>query len=314
MTFRYRAHGLDVVSDIELPLPPGGAADPDLVLRRGQRRSIHPTPPDGTPVATLTDADGTLRYGIARSATGVVLRYPGLCEFVGDQEFGEVTAHPHPGVADGYLPVLASGMVLALHLLLRGHLVLHASAVFDGEAAIAFVGASGMGKSTLATALCRDGCTLLADDVLRVEHDSSGMRTHPGSVETRLRPSAHRLADGVATRPTADGRLAVSFAEVTGDPVPLGLCVVPRPSRSVTEVSVERLAPAQGLLMLSRFPRVLGWCDSASMATTFQGLAELVERVPVVVATIPWGMRFDGVLPALRDVVATPVESAPVQR
>lgn len=309
MTHRYRAHGLDVVSDVELPLPPGSAAEPNLVLRRGERRPVRPEPPAGTPVATLTDAEGALRYGIARSVTGVVLRYPGLCEFTGDAEFAEVTAHPHPGVDDGYLPVLAAGMVVAVHLLLRGHVVLHASAVRVDDVAIAFAGASGMGKSTLATALCRDGCALLTDDVLRVErHGPSGMRVYPGSVETRLRADAHRLADGAATRPTADGRLAMRFAAMPDDLVPLGACVVPRPSRSATEVSMEPLAPAQALLLLSRFPRVLGWCEPASLATTFHGLADLVERVPVVVATIPWGARFDGVLPALRDVVVAPVQ------
>lgn len=308
MTYSYHAHGLDVRSDVELPLPPGSGIEPDLVLRRGRRRPVPAELPDGTPVATLTDADGALCYGIARSGTGVVLRYPGLCEFTGDHEFAEVTAHQHPGVDEGYLPVLASGMVLTLHLLLRGQLVLHASAVRDGDAAIAFVGASGMGKSTLATALCREGCTLLADDVLRVERHESGMRVYPGSVETRLRPGAHRLADGASTRHTADGRLAMRFGDVPGGPVPLSLCVVPRPSRSVTELVVERLALARALLLLSRFPRVLGWCEQGSLATSFHGLADLVERVPVVTATIPWDAPFDGVLPALRDAVAAPAQ------
>lgn len=356
MTYRYRAHGLDVVSDVELSLPPGGttsaakpgatkpgATEPDLVLRRGPRRPVCPDPPDGTPVATLTDPDGALRYGIARSDDGVVLRYPGLCEFVGDHGFGDVTAHLHPDVDDGYLPVLASGMALALHLILRGRVVLHASAVWDGEAAIAFVGASGMGKSTLATALCRDGCALLADDVLRVErHEAGGMRVYPGSVETRLRPGAHRLADGGSTRHTADGRLAVRLDGVAGEvpggahgavpgganggtdggvpgglptsPTPLALCVVPRPDRSAAELLVERLAPSRALLLLSRFPRVLGWREPDALATTFHGLADLVEQVPVVTATIPWGAPLNGVLPALRDAMGTGTVATPAHR
>lgn len=308
MTHRYRAHGLNVVSDIELPLPPGGTAEPDLALRLGNRRPVRAEPPEGVPVATVTDADGALRYGIARSDAGIVLRYPGLCEFTGDHEFAEVTAHQHPGVDEGYLPVLATGMVLALHLLLRGHVVVHASAVRDGDTAIAFVGASGMGKSTLATALCRDGCTLLADDVLRIEQHGSAMRVYPGSVETRLRPGAHRLADGATIRHTADCRLAMRFDGVPAGPVPLALCVVPRPSRSATELVVERIAPVRALLLLSRFPRVLGWCEQTSLATSFHGLADLVEQVPVVTATIPWDAPFDSVLPALRNVVASPVQ------
>jgi hypothetical protein len=65
----------------------------------------------------------------------------------------------------------------------------------------------------------------------------------------------------------------------------------------VEKVALRRLGAAEALLRLSRYPRVLGWSDAASMAASFQGLGDLVERVPVFEAAIPWGPPFaDGVL------------------
>jgi hypothetical protein len=69
-----------------------------------------------------------------------------------------------------------------------------------------------------------------------------------------------------------------------------------------------RLRTADISAWLSRYPRVLGWSDAASMAVSFQSLGDLVERVPVFEATIPWGPPFaDGVLQGLLDAIVTPV-------
>jgi hypothetical protein len=59
---------------------------------------------------------------------------------------------------------------------------------------------------------------------------------------------------------------------------------------------------------LSRYPRVLGWQDAATLGTAFQALGDLVERVPVFEATVPWGPPFaEGVLEGLLAAVEAPV-------
>ncbi|MGH3432032.1 MAG: hypothetical protein ACRDQB_04260, partial [Thermocrispum sp.] len=105
-------------------------------------------------------------------------------------------------------------------------------------------------------------------------------------------------------RPTADGRLALRPRAMVGDPLPLAACVVPRPSKQATEVSIDRLEPARALLGLLQFPRVAGLREPAAMNRTFQGVAELVETVPVLLATVPWGPPFrPGVLARLLTTV-----------
>ncbi|MGH3630186.1 MAG: AAA family ATPase, partial [Sciscionella sp.] len=161
---------------------------------------------------------------------------------------------------------------------------------------VAFVGASGMGKSTLAAALCEAGYALVADDLLRVASTGNGvMLAYPGSTESRLRKTARGLADAAPddhVHTTADGRLALRSRTTSVGPLPLAVCVIPRPCQAAVEVSVNRLRPARGLARLMQFPRVVGWSESQSMGATFQSLADLVEQVPVFEATIPWGPPF----------------------
>jgi hypothetical protein len=315
VTFTYHAHGLLIASDVALPLPPAApAGEPDLVLRRGADRPVPHERPPGTRLAEVGRPDHTIFYTLARDETAAVLRYPGVCDFTGDRGLSRVTAHLHPGADAGLLPVLVSGALLAVHLMLHHQLVLHASAVRAGGRAVAFVGSSGMGKSTLAAALCDLGCGLVSDDLLRVDR---GL-VHPGGTENRLRESARELAEAAPrehVHETADGRLALRPRDLVTGPLPLAACVVPRPAREVTEVVARRLGPAEALLRLSRYPRVLGWTDAASTAASFQALGDLVERVPVFEAAIPWGPPFaDGVLRGLLDAVEPPVLHAPDQR
>lgn len=288
----YRAHGITIASEIPLALTPGNGAAPDLILRRGDDRPVPADLPAGEPLAEVHE-DGKLCYALARDENHTTLRYPGLCDFAGNRAFDGVTAHLEPGQDPGLLSVLAAGGLLAVHLMVRDRLVLHASAVETAGHAVAFVGASGMGKSTLATALCAAGCRLVTDDLLRVDLGDAGAVVHPGSTETRLRPNARALADAATdVHPTADGRLAVRPRATLDRPLPLAACVVPLPSRTAVRVAVKRLSGARALLRMSQFPRVLGWREPVSAGRAFQSLADLVERVPVYEATIPWGPPF----------------------
>lgn len=76
---------------------------------------------------------------------------------------------------------LLIAQVLPFAALLRGLEVFHSSGVVrDGEA-IALLGPSTSGKTSLALELCRIGCDFLADDVLTLESLTSGLLAHPGT-------------------------------------------------------------------------------------------------------------------------------------
>jgi hypothetical protein len=102
-----------------------------------------------------------------------LLKLPGIARFlVSDGRTVEVEPAPGTDLSEA-LPFLMGTCFGAL-LLQRGGLVLHGSAVaLDGRAYV-FCGRSGIGKSSLAAALCNMGCEFVNDDVCSVEIDEGG--------------------------------------------------------------------------------------------------------------------------------------------
>lgn len=79
------------------------------------------------------------------------------------------------------------GQVLPLAAMLNGYEVLHASAVTVGGQAVAFLGESGMGKSSLALNLVLRNATLLTDDVASIAVRNGIPTVHPGPRLANLR-------------------------------------------------------------------------------------------------------------------------------
>jgi hypothetical protein len=85
------------------------------------------------------------------------------------------------GQSDGAWQRLLVAQVLPFAALLHGLEVFHASGVVrDGEA-LAFLGPSRSGKTSLAQALCSRGAGFLADDVLALEIRDGELLANPGS-------------------------------------------------------------------------------------------------------------------------------------
>jgi hypothetical protein len=72
------------------------------------------------------------------------------------------------------------GRVLPWAAVLRGVEVFHASAVVRDGGALAFIGPTGAGKTSLALHLVLAGAALLTDDVLALDVDDGALRAHPG--------------------------------------------------------------------------------------------------------------------------------------
>jgi hypothetical protein len=91
---------------------------------------------------------------------------------------------------------LVIAQALPFAALLQGFEVFHASAVARGGEAIATVGPSGAGKTSVALELCRLGAEFLADDVLALEIEDERLLAHPGTQLAGLdHAEAERLAD-----------------------------------------------------------------------------------------------------------------------
>ena len=158
----YQMSGLSLASEMELPfaLPTQQQGQADVLIRQ-------------RPVPERLEGAIHANPFWEMTARRMLLRLPGIGRFLAN-EGRQLDMDPEPGTdpADA-LPFLLSTCFGAL-LYQRGGLALHGAAVADEGRAYLFCGISGIGKSTLAAALCRIGCEFVADNIAAIdlaEHD-----------------------------------------------------------------------------------------------------------------------------------------------
>jgi hypothetical protein len=186
----------------EIPLPEvmqwaGGDHAPDVTVRLGR------VPPSRGPVVKGSPArigpDGECRLEFASARRFLVVAG------------GEITVETEGPVDAPDLHALLLGPVLGVLCHQRALFPLHAACVRLGNGAFALAGRTGVGKSTLATALVRRGHCLVADDVTAIELIGSGPpRVRPSFPRLRLWEDAMRALDisgqGVPRADTGKGK------------------------------------------------------------------------------------------------------------
>ena len=164
-TYRYRAFGLRIDSDIPFPeLGASGGPDGDADLAIIRHRD------EGAEIGR-TDSEGRNRF---YAAEGVVeFRVPQVAVFrITDGRRIEVYADG--GADEDRIRLYVLGSCMGAVLLQRRVLPLHGSVVARNGRAYAIVGQSGAGKSTLSAALLERGFRLLTDDVAAIFFDERG--------------------------------------------------------------------------------------------------------------------------------------------
>jgi hypothetical protein len=284
---RYAVHGLELLSDLPLPLDHSRAeADPAIVVSRVRELPVPDAPAPGDSLGTL----GTPPQRVWWTLDGATyrIRFGGVCELRLAPPWQRVDVDVDPNAALEVIGdrIVRTGLPFALDRL--GHDLLHASAVEIGPTTVAIAGATGTGKSTLVALLCADGGSLVSDDQLRVALDGQGVRCHPGLGRIRLRPAVAAVAElmGRPAEATWDGRTAVSL-DVRGGPRRLHALVLPTVVDDVRAPAVERLGAAQALIRLGASradPR-----DAVGRTRRFHLHATLLERMPAFGVRLPRG-------------------------
>lgn len=296
MTSDVVLYGLHIRSDVPVPGRPAAPGAPvDLEVSFGPTVPVQAGAPDGE-VLAYHKLEKDKWYSFARSpGGGFTLRIFNVCDFVVSADLRRADVRAVEGGWRELVPVFTAGALPAFVLLMKGEPIMHASAVDVGGRVVAFLGRSGMGKSTVAALFCSAGAGLVTDDVLRVTRESKP-RCYLGAHELRLRGRAVELTADFAVAPsvapTADGRAGVRAEPSVDELAPLAAIIVPLPDRQRSEPLAERLSAAEGLRMLLRFPRLLGWRHIESQARQFQVLAGVSDAVPVFTVRIPWGPPF----------------------
>lgn len=149
---------------------------------------------------------------------------------------------------------LVLAQVLPLAAVLRGLDVLHASAVAVAGRAVAFLGGSGAGKTTLASRIAASGAPLVTDDVLAIEPAGGGVRAHRGSTVARVDPRELRAMTPAQRRTLGPVLVRGEKCHVAPVPapasLPLGLTYHLQRPADVTGVEIVAVRPYDPMLLL----------------------------------------------------------------
>ena len=166
-------HTASAIELPELPLWTGASDEPEIVIALGDVPDAIEDPVLVTPFLQAA-RDNRARYSVA-----------GVADYLIEQG-KRITIAPRLAPDSPDVRLFLLGSVFGFLCNQRGVLPIHACSVEVDGGAIAFAGASGMGKSTLAATFHRRGFRLLADDVTPVELSDGAIRFLPGLRRIRL--------------------------------------------------------------------------------------------------------------------------------
>jgi hypothetical protein len=228
--------------------------------------------------------DGSLWASFFRTPSGYLIQFPDLAEFEIDRSSLEVTSTPQEGVSEGTVEHLYLNQIHPLLMSLKGDLVFHAGAVEVPGGAVAFLGESGRGKSTLTASFASHGCRFMTDDCLLLEHTGPGYVIKPSHASIRL------WGDSLEAVVRHDATLApvVQYtpkSRVLSDGE-LPYCEEPRAllgmyflgdKTGVDEVRIEPISPQDALIELARNSFLLDIQMQDVIGRHFDELARMVS-------------------------------------
>jgi hypothetical protein len=158
-----------------------------------------PTDPVDVDVSTVPEAYPGLEMlqPVQIVPEGVVYRlYPVGVVFV--RQDHEIVLQTIPESDPAQVSDLIVNHAMALILHQRGQFVLHASAVAVDGGAVAFAGASGLGKSTTAAVFDQQGYRMLSDDIVAINAQPAHPVVFPAFPQVKLLPDAVASLYGVS--------------------------------------------------------------------------------------------------------------------
>jgi len=287
--YDYALYGLRIRSHIKLTLddtPVAGSADVELLPGTADRFAAAVAP------IALDHADWIHVHQLDDGWT--FLRYDGLFEFL-VAPLGDFILYRflNPVPLESF-QTYALGRVFSFALVKMGFEPLHAATIVVDGKAVAFLGASTFGKSSLAACFIAAGYPLLTDDTLRLEERDDGYVAFPGPPRLRLMPKIGRLYlgsdDGVVMNPREENAKApklvyrLSPAQSFSHVAPLRAIYAVTPPRKVyrkQQIMIAKVAPLQALMNVLSYTHNAELTYGDRLSRQFESARRLIESVPL---------------------------------
>lgn len=264
-------------------------------IREARAQEACATPP----FHQFVSPDGGVWTEFHRRGAEYLLRFPGYADFEVSADGTSVVCHPTSETDLATAEHLYINQVLPLALSRQGRLAFHASAVVVDGGSVAFLGKTGLGKSTLAAAFARTGGSFLTDDGLLLRPSGDDYLVLPNHPSIRLWDDSHQaLIEDDAALALAP---AVSFTSksrvLAGDGLPycneprrlLAAFVLDVPASE--DIVIRRASLAASVMSWIRNSFVMDVEDRASLTQHFQNATVIGQAVPTYFLDYP--RRFD---------------------
>ncbi|KAB8320251.1 hypothetical protein SD81_001080 [Tolypothrix campylonemoides VB511288] len=257
----YQAYNICIASELLLPELMESEGKPDVIVQFGKINDTSETQHDG---------GNTFQGEVAEVGKFFI------------QRGREVVIDPVLGVEEALLRTILLGPILSILLRQRGLLVLHASCVDINNKAVAFMGGSGWGKSTLAAAFHTKGYDILTDDVMPIEFVSDSPIVIPAYPQFKLFPEAVTSLgqDTEGLSPVFQNSPKLSYKFERGfqqTPLPLKRIYVLDKGNAH---NITNLQPQEAFVELVRHTRAISLVTNPEFVTSHMGLcSELIKNV-----------------------------------
>jgi len=292
-TYDHVVYGLRVRSGIHLTAPePEDEGSPDVEIVHADAdwfaKAISDVTLDGSWIEIHELAGGWS-----------FIRYDGMFQFLISPSGHRIFYRLLGPVTSASLQTYALGRVFSFALVKMGYEPLHASTVVVDGRATAFMGASGFGKSSLASCFVAAGYPLLTDDVLRIEERNGGYVAFPGPPCLKLLPRVAcrhlgRKASGVPINNIRHKSPKMVFALSPDQRVaackPLAAIYVVSGPRNVyrkQRIAIRSLSPMRAVLSLLSFTHNHDLTGSQRLSRQFDAAQRLAAAIPIRTLAYP---------------------------
>ena len=259
----------------------------------------------------LWDTDGEDWIRFYRNESGFLMRFPGLADYLLSKDGLSVTCRPVEGTSCATLDHLYQNQVKPMVLSLQGRRVYHGAAIEYDGGAIALLGPSGQGKSSLTASFAHAGQSFLNDDLLVLEPSGDRFQVLPSAPSLRLWRDARAelLGDSChVAEPLCytDKERVLASAQLPhcDRPLPLRAAIVL--GEDVPDIAARPLSGADATAAWMANVFVLEVDRPVSVQAAFAATADIARAVPSIALDYP--REYDA-LPKVRAAILSAVQA-----